>query len=86
MFAGFTEFSFVLFSLSTRLSESHSYILVCNEFISFKYNNVLHVSTYKAVIRQYTLTNIFKLLNCPLYEFIYCNIITSTNVSDFPLV
>jgi hypothetical protein len=56
-----------------QLPESHSYFTVYNES---KYcDNVLHVPAYKAIIRQYSLTNTFKLFNCALYKFIYYNII-----------
>jgi hypothetical protein len=34
---------------------------------------LLRVSAYEAIIRQYRLTFILKLLNCVLYEFIYYN-------------
>jgi hypothetical protein len=43
---------------------------------------LLHVSAYEAIIRQWTLTSIRKLLIRVLYEFIYYNI-TITNVSDY---
>jgi flagellar biosynthesis protein FliQ len=43
---------------------------------------LLHVLAYEAIIRQYTLTFIHKLLNCVLYEFIYYSI-TIANISDF---
>jgi hypothetical protein len=33
------------------------------------YYIALHVSAPKAIIRRYNLTNIFKLLNCALYEY-----------------
>jgi hypothetical protein len=45
---------------------------------------LLHVSAYEAIIRQYTLTSIPILLNRVLYEFLYYNITTITNASDFP--
>jgi hypothetical protein len=41
---------------------------------------LLHVSSREVVIRQYTLTLIFKLFNCGLYELMYY-IITITSVS-----
>jgi hypothetical protein len=55
---------------------------VYNEFIGLN-DNVIHISAYKAIIRQYTLTIVHRLLNCVLYEFIYYNITTIITVSDF---
>jgi hypothetical protein len=72
---------FVLFRLNTTTSKTHSHSLcITSLFVSME---LLHVSAYEAIIRQYTLTFIHSLLNDILYEFIYYNK-TITNVSNFP--
>jgi hypothetical protein len=77
----FSIFLLSFVSVSTqRILESHSHFTVYIEFVF-----ILQQCATSSIIRQYTLINIFKILNCALYEFIYYNIITITNVSDFPL-
>jgi hypothetical protein len=74
---------FVLFPSQHNNYQILIHISLCIMNLLVLIYDVLEVSAYKSIIGQYTLTDIFKLLNCPFYEFVYYNIINITNVLGF---